>query len=945
MAKEKSKYNDTMQLPKTGFPMRGGLPKNEPKRLAAWYENHVYEQLQKKNEGHKKFVLHDGPPYANGPIHIGHAMNKISKDIIMRYHAMQGEQTPYVPGWDCHGQPIEHKVEEMLGTKKFNATPTAKIRELCNKFAVENIDLQREGFKRLGVLGDWDNPYLTLYHEHDAADIEVFKAMFDKGMIYRGRKPVHWCKHCHTALAEAEIEYSDEVSPSIFVRFELIDVPEALRSAGVPVDVVIWTTTPWTLPANAGVALLADADYIAVEAEGRLGIMAKALWEKVFHGVAGIEDACLYVPEGAAEPWSVHGEELVDITYTHPIFSDVQGRIVTADYVTLEDGTGCVHTAPGHGVDDYYTGMRCNLPIIMPVDDDGHFYADDGLGTGGPFSGMDTDEANPHIIEFLRERGTLVAEKKINHSYPHCWRCKNPVIFRATDQWFVSMDETNLRGEALDQVLNHVTWYPDHAKNRIGSMVEGRPDWCISRQRNWGVPIPSYTCADCGEKVMNDATLDAVIALFKEKGSDAWFTDAPEEYLGEACVCPKCGGHHLKADRDILDVWWDSGVSWKAVCENREELEYPADMYLEGSDQHRGWFQSSLLTSVGANGVAPYKAVVSQGFTLDGQGRKMSKSLGNVIDPNKVCDEMGADIIRLWVASVDTSTDVAIDHEILARTSDAYRRFRNTFRFLLGELEGQFEPETDGVPFSDLTALDQLMVARLTQVQAEVDAAYAGYEFNRAYRVLYDFVVTELSNVYLDALKDRLYCEKPGSLARRSAQTVLAELLSMLLRDLQPILAFTCDEVMAYAPAGCRGGETYAAMLDWYQAPISVEEANEYSEVLTAALTLRGAVTKALEDARTAGTFTKSQEVRISATVPSSDFALLTGERGIDLAEFFIVSEVALMENEDAEDDGITVTVDAARGERCDRCWNYREDTGVHGEHEHICSRCAAALE
>ena len=945
MAKEKSKYNDTMQLPKTGFPMRGGLPKNEPKRLAAWYENHVYEQLQKKNEGHKKFVLHDGPPYANGPIHIGHAMNKISKDIIMRYHAMQGEQTPYVPGWDCHGQPIEHKVEEMLGTKKFNATPTAKIRELCNKFAVENIDLQREGFKRLGVLGDWDNPYLTLYHEHDAADIEVFKAMFDKGMIYRGRKPVHWCKHCHTALAEAEIEYSDEVSPSVFVRFELIDVPEALRSAGVPVDVVIWTTTPWTLPANAGVALLADADYIAVEAEGRLGIMAKALWEKVFHGVAGIEDACLYVPEGAAEPWSVHGEELVDITYTHPIFSDVQGRIVTADYVTLEDGTGCVHTAPGHGVDDYYTGMRCNLPIIMPVDDDGHFYAGDSLGTGGPFSGMDTDEANPHIIEFLRERGTLVAEKKINHSYPHCWRCKNPVIFRATDQWFVSMDETNLRGEALDQVLNHVTWYPDHAKNRIGSMVEGRPDWCISRQRNWGVPIPSYTCADCGEKVMNDATLDAVIALFKEKGSDAWFTDAPEEYLGEACVCPKCGGHHLKADRDILDVWWDSGVSWKAVCENREELEYPADMYLEGSDQHRGWFQSSLLTSVGANGVAPYKAVVSQGFTLDGQGRKMSKSLGNVIDPNKVCDEMGADIIRLWVASVDTSTDVAIDHEILARTSDAYRRFRNTFRFLLGELEGQFEPETDGVPFSDLTALDQLMVARLTQVQAEVDAAYAGYEFNRAYRVLYDFVVTELSNVYLDALKDRLYCEKPGSLARRSAQTVLAELLSMLLRDLQPILAFTCDEVMAYAPAGCRGGETYAAMLDWYQAPISVEEANEYSEVLTAALTLRGAVTKALEDARTAGTFTKSQEVRISATVPSSDFALLTGERGIDLAEFFIVSEVALMENEDAEDDGITVTVDAARGERCDRCWNYREDTGVHGEHEHICSRCAAALE
>ncbi len=937
--KEKSVYQDTMNLPKTKFPMRAGLSKAEPKRLAGWYENHVYEQLQKKNEGHNKFVLHDGPPYANGPIHIGHAMNKISKDIIMRYWAMQGYQTPYVPGWDCHGQPIEHKVEEALGTEKFNATPTAKIREMCHEFAVENLDLQREGFKRLGVLGDWDNPYLTLYHEHDAADIEVFKAMFDKGMIYRGRKPVHWCKHCHTALAEAEIEYADEVSPSIFVRFELIDVPEALAASGKPVDVVIWTTTPWTLPANAGVALLGDADYVAVEAQGRLGIMAKALWEKVFHSVAKLEDAQLYVPAGAAEPWCVKGEELVGITYKQPIFEGVTCTIVTADYVTLEDGTGCVHTAPGHGVDDYYTGMRCNLPIIMPVDDDGKFYVGDTYGTGGPFSGLDTDEANSKIIAWLADRGTLLAEVKINHSYPHCWRCKEPTIFRATDQWFVSMDETGLREQALDQVLNHVAWYPDRAKNRIGAMVEGRPDWCISRQRNWGVPIPSFTCADCGEKVMNDATLDAVIALFKEKGSDAWFTDDPAEYLGDACVCPKCGSHHLKADRDILDVWWDSGVSWKAVCEKRPELEYPADLYLEGSDQHRGWFQSSLLTSVGANGVAPYKAVVSQGFTLDGQGRKMSKSLGNVIDPNKVCDEMGADIIRLWVASVDTSTDVAIDHEILARTSDAYRRFRNTFRFLLSELEDDFVPERDTVAFDDLEALDKLMLARMTLVQAEVDAAYAAYEFNRAYRVLYDFVVTELSNVYLDALKDRLYCEKPDARPRRSAQTVLAELLSMLLRDLQPILAFTCDEVMEYAPAGIRDNQRYAALLDWYKAPITVEVAEEYRAVLDASLELRAVVTKALEDARTAGTLTKSQEARVVATVPAEAYELLCGDMGCDLAEFFIVSDVALTVGEE-----YTATIEPAEGERCDRCWNYRASTGVHGEHAHICDRCAEAL-
>ncbi len=940
MAKEKNSYHETMNLPKTAFPMRAGLAKSEPQRLAAWNENHVYEQLQKKNEGHSKFVLHDGPPYANGPIHIGHAMNKISKDIIMRYHAMLGEQTPYIPGWDCHGQPIEHKVEEKLGTAKFNATPTAKIREMCHEFAVENIELQKAGFRRLGVLGDWDHPYLTLYHEHDAADIEVFKAMFDNGMIYRGRKPVHWCKHCHTALAEAEIEYSDETSPSIFVRFELIDAPEALAAAGMPVDVVIWTTTPWTLPANGGVALLGEADYIAVEAGGRLAIMAKALWEHVFHELVGLEDAALYTPAHADDPWGAHGEDLVGITYKHPIFEDVCGKIVTADYVTLEDGTGCVHTAPGHGVDDYYTGMRNDLPIVMPVDDDGRFYVGEGYGTGGPFGGMDTDEANPKIIEFLADRGTLLAEKSIGHSYPHCWRCKQPTIFRATDQWFVSMDETGLRAQALSQIYDHVRFYPDRAKNRIGSMVEGRPDWCISRQRNWGVPIPSYTCADCGEKVMNDATLDAVIALFKEKGSDAWFTDEPASYLGDACVCPVCGGHHLKADRDILDVWWDSGVSWKAVCEGREELEYPASMYLEGSDQHRGWFQSSLLTSVGANGVAPYKAVVSQGFTLDGQGRKMSKSLGNVIDPNKVCDEMGADIIRLWVASVDTSSDVAIDHEILARTSDAYRRFRNTIRFLLGELEGQFESERDGVPFDELMPLDRLMIARLTQVQAEVDDAYAVYEFSRAYRALYDFVVTELSNVYLDALKDRLYCEEAGSHARRSAQTVLAELLSMLVRDLQPILSFTCDEVMAYAPAGCRDGQAYAALLDWYTAPISLELANEYGRTLDAALELRNVVTKALEDARVAGTFTKSQAARVVATVPAEAYDLLTGEHACDLAEFFIVSDVELSRGED-----FAARIEAARGERCDRCWNHRESTGVHGAHKHICDRCAQALD
>lgn len=930
-----NEFKGTMNLPKTRFPMRAALAQREPERLRRWQQDRVYEQMLKKNEGHGKFILHDGPPYANGPIHIGHAMNKISKDIIERYQAMQGLETPYVPGWDCHGQPIEHKVEEMLGTEKFNATPTDEIRELCRKFAVENIDLQREGFKRLGVLGDWDHPYLTLYNQHDAADIEVFKAMFDRGMIYRGHKPVHWCKHCHTALAEAEIEYSDETSPSIYVRFELTSKPAGLESFDGPVDFVIWTTTPWTIPSDQAVSLKPGAVYTAIEHDGRAEIMLKDLAEKVC-GIAGWEPTPVMV-DGA--PYEVPAETFDHLRYKQPVFDGVEGVALLADYVGTEDGTGIVHNSPGHGVDDYYVCMKEGMDICMPVDDDGRFYVGDTFGTGGPFSGMDTDEANPHIIEFLRERGTLVASVKITHSYPHCWRCKNPVLFRATDQWFVSMDKTGLRDEALDQIRNHVRWYPAHAANRIGAMVEQRPDWCISRQRNWGVPIPSFTCADCGEKVMNDATLDAVIALFREKGSDAWFTDAPESYLGDACVCPKCGGHHLKADRDILDVWWDSGVSWRAVCEGREELDYPADVYLEGSDQHRGWFQSSLLTSVGANGVAPYKAVVSQGFTLDGQGRKMSKSLGNVIDPNKVCDEMGADIIRLWVASVDTSTDVAIDHEILARTSDAYRRFRNTFRFLLGEIEDQFDPETDGVPFADLLPLDKLMLARLTLVQADVDEAFASYEFNRVYRTLYDFVVTELSNVYLDALKDRLYCDPVGSLSRRSAQTVLSELLSMLLRDLQPILAFTCDEVMEFAPAGCRDHVEHAALLSWYRAPISVEEAEAYRPVLEAALDLRGVVTKALEEARAAGTFTKSQATRVVATVPEEAYGLLTGPYACDLAEFFIVSEVELACGEE-----LSATVEAARGECCDRCWNYRASTGAHGGHAHVCDRCAAAL-
>ena len=637
------------------------------------------------------------------------------------------------------------------------------------------------------------------------------------------------------------------------------------------------------------------------------------------------------------------GIELAHNKYKQPLFGDqgVEGEFVYADYVTLDDGTGIVHGAPGHGVDDYLVGMKFNIPVVMPVDDDGRFYKGDELGTGGPWSGMEVNEANPKIIEWLRERGTLILHEDINHSYPHCWRCKQPVIFRATSQWFVSMDKAlddghTLREEALDE-LSKVAFYPPHAVKRIGSMVEGRPDWCISRQRNWGVPIPAFTCEDCGETVVNDATLDAVIALFRSKGSDCWFTDDPASYLGDACVCPKCGGHHLKANKDILDVWWDSGVSHTAVCKHRDNLEFPADMYLEGSDQHRGWFMSSLMTSVGAYGTAPYKAVVSQGFTLDGQGRKMSKSLGNVIDPNKECDTRGADVMRLWVSSVDTSNDVTCDGEILSHVGEAYRKIRNTLRFLLGEIEGRFDPATDAVATEELAGYDKLALARLCQVHEIVTEAYEGYRFNVVYRNLYDYV-TELSNGYLNATKDRVYCGQADGHDRRSALTVWAQILSMLVHDLQPILVFTCDEVMAFLPESMRDGQTRAALLDWFEAPWSAEEASALLSAYNQLATARDVFTKAFEEAKEAGVVTEgtSQAAFATLTLPADAATALAD---VDLAEVFVCAAVEVVSGE-----GFSCTVAPAKGEKCPRCWNVRE-LGGNANHPHVCERCGDVLD
>ena len=935
-------YKATMILPQTDFEMRGNLPANEPKRLEKWEREHIYEQVLERNKGGKPFVLHDGPPYANGAIHIGHAFNKILKDFVNKSHAQRGYFTPYIPGWDCHGQPIEHMVEETLGTAKFRETSQAEIRRLCRAWAEKYVDVQRNGFKRLGVNGAWNKPYLTFQPNFEAGNVEIFKEMYLDGAIYRGRKPIHWCAHCHTALAEAEIEYGDEVSPAIFVRFEMTTVPAGLEAWEGRLDVAIWTTTPWTLPADDAVILHPDFEYVAVEYRGRAIIMAKALAPKLI-AKFGWEDAKI------VEGWQATGTELCWNRYKQPIFGDqgVEGVFIYADYVTMEDGSGIVHTAPGHGVDDYKAGMKFGVPVVMPVDDNGYFYVGDGMGTGGPFSGMEVNAANPKIIEWLADRGMLILHEDISHSYPHCWRCHRPVIFRATDQWFVSMEATGLRDAALDAIRNKVQWIPDWAKNRIGAMVAERPDWCISRQRSWGVPIPVFKCAKCGETVATEATFDAVIDLFYREGADAWFTKAPAEYLPADTCCAKCGAgvDALIPEKDILDVWWESGVTHTAVCKHRaaEGLTFPADMYLEGSDQHRGWFQSSLLTSVGAYGVAPYKSVMHCGFTVDENGEKMSKSKGNGIDPAKVIDQFGADVLRLWVASVDYSQDVRISPNILKQVSDAYRRIRNSFRFLLGSLN-DFD-DSKIVSWDALEPIDRYTMVELAHVLADVNRAYDTYQFNDVYRTVYTYV-NDLSGVYMDVTKDRLYSEAADSPRRRAAQTVLMNILEVLVRVLVPILSFTTDEVWEHYPPAIRNAEGrvsnvqlagWPTMADF--APAIPDDGEVEFARFARLLEIRDVVTKALEDARNAGVIVKSQEADVALTLPAEDFELCASYAPAVFEELFIVSTVTFKEGEE-----LAATVTKSPLEKCPRCWNYRE-LGTSATHPHVCARCADVLD
>ena len=937
-------YKDTINLPETDFAMRANLAQNEPKRLAWWNEIDIYKRVLERNKDGKPFILHDGPPYANGPIHIGHAFNKILKDFVNKSHAQRGYFTPYIPGWDCHGQPIEHMVEKTLGPEKMAQTSQVKLRELCREWATKYVDIQREGFKRLGVNADWEHPYLTYTPDYEAGNVELFRDMYLKGSIYRGRKPIHWCMNCHTALAEAEIEYGDETSPSIFVAFKLDSMPGVFEAAGAEgvAEILIWTTTPWTLPANTAVSLAPDADYVMVKAAGRNLMMAEALVEEVAQ-VAGWDEYEI-VTNSEGEPVRLKGREMCGLSYTAPIRQDLKGSIVYGDHVTLDTGTGAVHTAPGHGQDDYLVGIEFDLPLLMPVDDNGVL-----TDEAGPFAGLSVDDANEQIISWLDDQGVLIARKDILHSYPHCWRCKKPVIFRATDQWFVSMDKNALREEAIRAIDTEVKWIPAWAKRRIGSMVADRPDWCISRQRSWGVPIPVFKCAKCGSTIANEETFDAVIELFSKEGSDAWFVHDPKSYLPHTVCCEVCGSTDIEPERDILDVWWESGVSHTSVLRHRsdEGVRFPADMYLEGSDQHRGWFQSSLLTSIGAFGCAPYRSVMHCGFTVDEEGRKMSKSLGNGIDPQEVVDNVGADVLRLWVSSVDYSQDVSISDEILKRSSEAYRRIRNTFRFILGSLS-DFNAETDAVrSWDDLEPLDKWAYAGILRLLEEVEDAYAECRFHVVFRAVYEYIINDLSAIYMDATKDRLYSEAPNSVRRRSVQTILDDILEVLVRILSPILSFTTEEVWQHYPEAARNvadRPVSVQLAGWpsredFLPQASDEEIGQVEALFAHLLEARDVVTKALESARNEGIIKKSQEAVVIISAPPEVSEALAAVPESTLEELFIVSKVKVEAGEELEARIMTSDL-----HKCERCWNWRE-VDPQGRFDDVCERCADVLE
>ena len=934
---DRPELKSSLLLPRTDFPMKANLPENEPKRLAVWQENGLYEQIREARKGAPKYILHDGPPYANGPIHLGHALNKCLKDFVVKSKTMAGFDSPYVPGWDCHGLPIEIKVDEQLGRKKLEMDPIA-VRAACRAYAQKYIDLQRSQFERIGVLGRWQDPYTTMSNQYEATTLKAFYELFERGFVYRGLKPVYWCWHDRTALAEAEVEYEMHTSPSIYVRYALTSKPEALDPAlaGKRVYAVIWTTTPWTLPASLAIAFQPEFEYVALEnTDGSVYLVAAALADAV-------KQACSL--ESAKEIARFQGTQLERATFQHP-FLDRSILGVLANYVTADQGTGAVHTAPAHGVDDFYTGERYGLNQTTKVDAAGRIQ--DGLPE---YNGLNIFKANPEIIKLLETRGALLGRNDIYHSYPHCWRCHHPVIYRATEQWFISMETpiqrpdgsmVSFRQRALDEIKK-VKWDPAWGEERISNMIATRPDWCISRQRIWGVPIALFLCKRCNQPLQAPEAYARVVELFQQHGADAWYDGTAEKMLpaGAKCATANCGGTEFRRETDILDVWIDSGTSWAAVLETQPELRFPCDLYTEGGDQHRGWFHSSLLFSVGLRDIAPYKVVATSGWTLDEQGRAFSKSLGNGVDPVDIAKRLGGEIVRLWVASVDFREDVSASENLMQRVADNYRKLRNTFRFLLGNLH-DFDPAQSAVAWEKLEPLDQYMLLRARELTTKVLGWYEEFEFHRIYHALNEFAIVDLSSLYADVLKDRLYTFAPNSRERRAAQTVLWKITEALARLVAPILSFLADEVWQYLPLEANRTQSIHTALF----PAPDELAPDGQEALlddwAQLLAIRDVALLSLEEARKEKRIGKALEAKLILELPAEQLRVAQHYES-SLKELFNVSQVELVAATGTE---ARATTTGADGTKCIRCWNYRTDVGVDPRWRTVCGRCASALD
>ncbi|MDL2288066.1 isoleucine--tRNA ligase [Oscillospiraceae bacterium OttesenSCG-928-F05] len=912
-------YNQTVNLPKTDFPMRAGLPKREPDMLKAMEEKKIYARLMEKNAGKPTFLLHDGPPFSNNNIHCGTALNKILKDFIVRYKNMAGFHAPYVPGWDNHGMPIESAI---IQKHKLNreALSIPEFRRQCEEFAMHYVDVQKESFIRLGCMGEWDNPYLTLDPKFEAREVEVFGAMAEKGYITRGLKPVYWCPHDETALAEAEIEYMDEPCTSVYVKFPVLDDGGKLGGDLKKTYFVIWTTTIWTLPGNLAISVNAAFDYAVVAAAGERYVMAKELVERTMK-FAGIAD---YTIEK-----TLSGAELERMTARHP-FLDRESLVITGDHVTLEAGTGCVHTAPGHGTEDYFACKAYDLPIVVPVDAKGHMTEE----AGAEFAGMYYAKANKAIHAHLEATGHLFATEEITHSYPHCWRCKQPVIYRATEQFFASVEA--FKDEAI-AACESVVWMPGWGKERMAGMIRDRAEWCISRQRHWGLPIPVFYCDDCGELIVDKKTTAAVAALFEKEGSNAWYSREAADILPEGYTCPACGGAHFTKETDTLDGWFDSGSSHAAVLAERDGLHRPADLYLEGADQYRGWFQSSLLTAVATTGKSPYKAVLTHGWIVDGEGKKMSKSLGNFITPEQLIPKYGADVMRLWVSSVDYTADVRISDDIFKQLSDIYLKIRNTCRYMLGNLAG-FNPDAP-VAYGDMLEIDRFALHRLNDLAGRVRKYYDSYEFHMIYHAVHNFCVTDMSNFYLDIIKDRLYCEARDGLKRRSAQTAMHSILDGIVRMLAPILPFTMDEIWGYMTHGSAADSVSVALNDMPEAREDLTMDDSHVAKWERIIALRAEVNKALEAARAEKRIGKPLEAKILLKADPENSAFIEPLLA-ELPAFFIVSQVAL----EAGGEGVAVEVLPAEGGKCVRCWNFSETVGADSAHPELCHRCASVV-